>query len=82
MVTVYTYTGASLTISNELAKEFSIERGGPPVSPDFLDLIRQKHIEIKAKKAEVRTVEKRLEAPLPLADELTEVVLVNQASLP
>lgn len=82
MVTVETETGASLTIDDALAKEFNVVKGGPPVSADLLDLIRNRQIEIKARRAEVRVVARRLETPLPLADETTEVVLVNQASLP
>lgn len=82
MVTVETETGASLTIDDSLAVEFNVKRGGPPVSEDLLSLMRTKQVEVRARRAEVRTVNGRLRDPLPLADEVTERVLVNQASLP
>jgi hypothetical protein len=82
MVTVNSETGASLTIDDALAKEFGVKRGDPPVSDDMLSLIRARQAEIRARRAEVKVVNVRLEVPLPLADETTERVLVNQASLP
>lgn len=82
MVTVETETGASLTIDDALAKEFGVKRGDLPVSEDMLALIRARQIEIRSRRAEVKVVNSRLEVPLPLADETTERVLVNQASLP
>lgn len=79
MVTVESETGASLIIDDTLAEELNVKRGGPPVTDDMLAHIKSRQT---ARRAEVRAVNGRLKDPLPLTDEKTERVLVNQASLP
>jgi hypothetical protein len=75
MVTVNSETGAKLIVDDEVAHKYGLKRGSPPVSDDELSVIRKEQLE-------ARVVGRRIEAPTPLPDEKTEVVLVNIASLP